>query len=272
MKSVIRYPGSKWNIADWIISNFPQGYEDMTYLEPFFGSGAVFFKKRRSKIETINDLDDRVVNLFKVIRDNSDELSRVVRLTPWSRTEYKSSYEPSPDPLEDARRFLVRLWQAIGGKTSGITGWSNNIKPIDSGKARWSKLDKQIKITADRLMASKLQIVQIENQEALKLIDRYNSEHSFIYLDPPYVLSTRSKRLYKHEMNDLDHIELLTAIIGSKAKIMISGYDCELYDEYLKGWNKRTVETTTEFHKTAVETIWFNYESYKQMNLFEVIK
>jgi DNA adenine methylase len=69
MNTILKYPGSKWSTAQWIISNFPEGYQKMTYLEPYMGSLAVLFNKNRSVIETINDLDGNVVNLFKVIRD-----------------------------------------------------------------------------------------------------------------------------------------------------------------------------------------------------------
>jgi DNA adenine methylase len=63
---ILHYPGSKWSMTDWIISHMP---EHQTYLEPFFGSGAVFFNKMPSQVETINDIDSNVVNLFRVIRD-----------------------------------------------------------------------------------------------------------------------------------------------------------------------------------------------------------
>lgn len=68
---ILHYPGSKWSMADWIIRHMP---EHKTYLEPFFGSGAVFFNKQPSGIETINDMDSSIVNLFKVIRDNPEKL------------------------------------------------------------------------------------------------------------------------------------------------------------------------------------------------------
>ena len=61
MRAVIRYPGSKWRIADWIISHFPEGYEKLVYLEPFAGSGAVFYNKHPGAVETINDLDGDIV-------------------------------------------------------------------------------------------------------------------------------------------------------------------------------------------------------------------
>lgn len=78
MKAVFRYPGSKWSIADWVIGHFPEGYEQMVYLEPFAGSMAVFFNKRPGAVETVNDLDSDVVNLFQVLRDRPEELKRVL--------------------------------------------------------------------------------------------------------------------------------------------------------------------------------------------------
>lgn len=261
MKTVLKYPGSKWSTADWIISHFPIDYEKMTYLEPFFGSGAIFFNKKRSMIETINDLDGNVVNLFKQIRDNHEALARAIKLTPWARDEYKNSYEMTGEHLEDARRFMVRCWQAIGTKTSDISGWSNNIKPVDSGLSRWSRLDEEIIRTAQRLSNEKLNLVQIENQPAVDLIKRYNRKEVLIYLDPPYVLKTRSGRIYKYEMTDEQHIELLETVLKHKGPVIISGYDNEIYSEYLKGWKKEKRLVNTEMGGKGTEVIWMNYEA-----------
>ena len=104
MRAIFRYPGSKWSIADWIISHFPENYEKMVYLDPFVGSGAVFFNKKPGAVETINDLDSNIVNLFRVLRDDPDELRRVLQLTPYSREEYDLSFEECDEPIEKARR------------------------------------------------------------------------------------------------------------------------------------------------------------------------
>lgn len=118
---ILHYPGSKWSLAQWIIDHMPP---HKTYLEPFFGSGAVFFNKAPSPLETINDLDGDVVNLFRVIRDRPEELARAVYWTPYSRQEYYASYDmDGADELEKARHFLVRCWFARGTKTSDRTGW-----------------------------------------------------------------------------------------------------------------------------------------------------
>ena len=128
-KRILHYPGSKWRLADWIVSFFP---EHVTYLEPYFGSGAVLFSKNRSQIETINDIDGEMINLFTMIREQPDELIRLIELTPFSREEYDLSYEACTDELEQARRTLVRLWQGRDGKTAYRTGWRNVYQPKGS--------------------------------------------------------------------------------------------------------------------------------------------
>jgi DNA adenine methylase len=271
MNTVLKYPGSKWSMTDWIISNFPPGYEKMTYCEPFFGSGAVFFNKKRSLVETINDLDGNVVNLFKVIRDRPEELARLIEYTPWSREEYRQSYIKTGDELEDARRFLVRMWQAIGAKSSDITGWRSNIKSINGNVTQWSTvLPQNIIDISNRLKHTNNRLVQIENQPAAKLIERYRRKNVFIYCDPPYVMSTRHNRIYACEMTDTDHRELLELLIQHSGPVMISGYDNDLYNNLLKEWHKETRLANCEGGQQRVEVIWMNYEPpVKQISMFD---
>lgn len=139
LKAVIRYPGSKWGIADWIISFFPEGYEHMVYMEGFSGSAAVFFNKKPGAVETINDMDGDIVNLFCVLRDRPEDLKRVLSLTPYSREEYDMSFAACEDPLERARRYMVRTTQAIGAKMDGKCGWRNHKQMKIGGTAcRWA--------------------------------------------------------------------------------------------------------------------------------------
>lgn len=261
LQTVLKYPGSKWSTAEWIISNFPANYEKMTYLEPFFGSGAIFFNKKRSAIETINDLDGQVVNLFKIIREQPHELARLIEFTPWAREEYRLSYKQTGGSLEDARRFLIRMWQAIGAKSSDVTGWRNNIKGINGNLTQFNlRLPKGIIEAADRLRHTNNCLVQIDNQPAIKLIERHNQKNVFIYADPPYVLSTRSKRIYKCEMTDQDHIELLKVLLEHSGPVLISGYESDLYNEYLSEWKVVQKQARCEGGKERTEVLWMNYE------------
>lgn len=270
MKAIFRYPGSKWGLASWIISHFPDGYEKMVYLEPFVGSGAVFFNKNPGAVETVNDLDGDIVNLFQILRDRPEELKRVLALTPYSREEYDRSFEPCIDPLEKARRYMVKTTQAIGAKLDGKCGWRNHKQMKIGGTAcKWVGITDTIDAAAKRLRGSSTNLVQIERMDAFRLIERYNTPDVLMYLDPPYLRSTRkSGKLYLHEMNNEQQRQLLDLITKSKAKIVLSGYQSELYDEALQGWHKDTAMTQTTSAVMVEETIWMNYQPYQQLDLF----
>lgn len=261
MKRILNYPGSKWRIAKFIVDMIPP---HITYLEPFFGSGAVLFNKEPSEVETINDLDKRVYNFFKVCRDNPQKLAEAVYLTPHSRLEQKLSNNAVDDELEDARAFLVQSWQSIGGIQKHKTGWRSNIDKIGGKIHEWNEIPERILLVAERLKQ-----VQIENQDALKLIERYNRENVFIYIDPPYVLETRKSRFYQTEFENNQHEILLDLLSADfKAQVIISGYEHEMYNQKLKKWYKVHFQANAEAGQSRIETLWCNFEPPAQMSLF----
>lgn len=264
LKSVLKYPGSKWRIADWIISYMPPHH---SYLEPYFGSGAVFFNKVPSPIETINDIDGNVTNLFRCIREDAARLATLVAATPYSRYEYNNTYEDKPsDCYEQARRFLVRCWMAAGVRTGMKTGWRNDVQGRKAAYAlrNWYRLPKWIEDCAERLRQA-----QIEYMPAVDLIKRFNNPNVLIYADPPYLTSTRMPKQYRYEMTDADHEQLLQALSAHKGPVILSGYDNSLYNYALKGWNKCSIHTTAERGSKRIETLWMNFEISAQMNLFK---
>lgn len=262
MNTVLRYPGSKWRIADQLVSNIP---EHKSYLEPYFGSGAVLFNKPPSPIETINDLDD-VINLFQCIRDHSQQLAAMIAAIPYSRKVYDSQFSiVSKDPVDKACAFLIKCWQGYGFKTSGIkTGWKRD----KTGRERaynlsnWYHLPEWIEEIAERLRN-----IQIEHKPALDLIREFDSPDSFFYLDPPYLLNTRSAKQYQHEMTEKDHIQLLETIVHCSAQIMISGYDTPLYNDYLHTWDTLRIPNQTTSGVIREEIVWMNYTH--QLSLYD---
>lgn len=273
MNTVLKYPGSKWRIAPEIVEMMPNHH---TYLEPYFGSGAVFFNKKPSEIEMINDLDNDVVNLFKCIQEDSEKLARALMTTPYSRKLYDDCFQDgvskmiNEGPYRKACLFLIKCWQGYGFRTNGYkVGWKNDVQGRESMYALWNwyRLPGWIIEIAERLRTT-----QIENRPAIEVINRFNYKNVFMYIDPPYPLNTRSTKQYKHEMTDADHEELLKTILKSKAKIMISSYDNELYNEYLNGWDKVYFESNAEFGLRRKEVIWMNFEAaYQQLSLSDII-
>lgn len=260
MKNVLKYPGSKTRIAKWICKFIP---EHEVYLEPFFGGGAVFFNKPPARIETINDLSAEVYNYFKVLREKPDKLIHLIRLTPYGRKEYDTCFENSADEVERARRFAVRCCQGFGCSNKYKNGFRSSIgKYSPRTTTFWNNFPETLKLASKRLLEA-----QIENQEAVKLIERYNKEEVFIYADPPYPHNTRKNYLYEHEMKDDEHIKLLETLKSHKGKVLISSYENSLYDEILNGWNKEFKNTTAEGSVKRKECLYMNYEIESLFNI-----
>lgn len=258
MNTLLKYPGSKWRIADWIISHFP---EHKVYCEPFFGSGAVFFNKQPVYTETVNDLDGNIVNLFRVCRDHPDELARLIELTPFARDEFRDCYEKSDNPIEQARRTIVRYHQSFGTSNSSRNSWKN-VQTYGGPRCAtmWNYLPVAIMECVGRLKEA-----QIENIDAVELIRRYNDVDTLIYCDPPYLPNLRKRSIYKCEMSEAKHIELLRELKKSGAMIIISGYDSELYDRELTGWSTDEIAATAQMGLPRTEKIWANFEFDRQI-------
>ena len=268
MKAVIKYPGSKWGMAEWIISKFPKHH---SYVEPFFGSGAILFNKPRSNIETVNDLDGNVVNLFRCIQQNPEKLARKIYYTPYARDVYeKAFYECPEEPFEKALNFYIRCNMGYGFRTNGKkVGWKNDVQGREKAYAAidWCNIPEKIMQAAERLRG-----VQIENSPAIELIQRFNFKNVLIYCDPPYMLQTRHGKQYRCEMNENEHKELLEVLLKHKGPVVISGYDTDLYNDMLEGWTKLEKIAYSRVCTKKKEIIWLNYEHCaKQITLDEFI-
>lgn len=246
--------------------------EHHSYVEPFFGSGAVLFNKKPSNIETANDLDNKVCTLFKVIRERPEELARAIELTPFARHEYYQTFntELPENDIELSRKFLVQCWQGHGFRTNGHkVGWKNDVQGREKAYAvsNWYRLPDWIMQVTDRLKA-----VQIENRPAIDVIKRFRYRNVLIYADPPYVLETRTGKQYKYEMSTQDHIDLLEELMQHPGPVIISGYQSELYSDILKGWKTATITSNAEYYngKSRTEVLWTNYDSpAEQLSMYE---
>jgi DNA adenine methylase len=259
---VCKVPGSKWTHAEWIVGHMVRR---PVYLEACCGSAAVLWAKPRSPTEIINDLDDRVVALFTMLRDRPDDLARVVGLTPYARAEWREARGGGEwsDPLEKARRFLVESWQSHGARTGSRSGWRRDGK--DNGRRgrsfaqEWADLPARILAATERLRG-----VHIENRPAIDLLRTYRGPDVLVYLDPPYPAETSQgtrEPLYRHEMMTPEqHVELLAEALLHPGPMLVSSYRNDLYDTMLlaAGWSVTERAARGEHGVERVESLYLN--------------
>lgn len=189
-RPVLRYHGGKFRLAPWILSFFPP---HRCYVEPFGGAASVLMQKERCAAECYNDLDSRVVNLFRVLRDpaTAAELRRRVELTPYARAEFEWSYEPAVDDIDDAHKLIVLSFMGQGSDSSTRSCRTGFRSKLSDGRAfpayEWASWAEAIPAFTERLRG-----VLIENRDALEVIQRCDSPGTLIYADPPYCHETRT--------------------------------------------------------------------------------
>lgn len=233
-RPALRYHGGKWRLAPWVIKHFPA--HDV-YCEPYGGAASVLLRKPAAKVEVWNDLNEDVVNLFRVLRERPDELVRAIALTPYARAEWERCQEPCDDPVERARRLYVLSQQGLSGagtRESGGWRWSRN---MNGGLvAAWNNIGHLWDIV------ERLKDIMLECRDAVEVIHRYDGPETLFYVDPPYVRSERSSlrksATYEYEMWDEDHRALASVLREVEGMVVLSGYQCALYDELYGDWRK----------------------------------
>lgn len=263
-RPALRYHGGKFRLAPWLLQFFPP---HKVYVEPFGGGGSVLLMKSRSHAEVYNDLDAELHNFFEVARDRGEDLRAALHLTPFSRLEFERSYEPSPDPLEQARRTVVRSFMGFGsgGASGKSTGFRCNSSRSHTTPAHdWRNYPEALPAITDRLRG-----VIIECRDASQVIRQHDGANTLIYADPPYVFSTRSRMLtqpaygkwsgYRHEMTDADHRTLAELLHQVEGMVVVSGYPCDLYDKDLyAGWLRYERQALADGARARTEVVWLN--------------
>lgn len=256
------------------------------YLEVFGGGANLLFAKKPAPLEVYNDIWGILVNFFRVLRDE-DKFAKFYRLvwcTPYARAEYQNCQRKlkafiegteSLSDIELAYCFFICARQGFAGHIT--EGWGYRIKAGKMVRTYFRVIEELPKIR------ERITYVQIENLHWKELLEKYSGypfDEEFIYLDPPYLPETRrDKKAYVHEMSYKEHEELIEYLLTHRRRVMLSGYDNDLYRELEKhGWKKicwsvachaagRTRQTgilgegaTFKKEQRRTECIWINYE------------
>lgn len=264
-RPLLRWHGGKWRLAPWIISHFSA---HRVYIEPFGGAASVLIRKPRAYAEVYNDLDGQVVSLMRVLQRQDDRarLLELLRLTPFARAEFELAYEVSDDPVEEARRLIIRSFMGFGSdghNRQQRTGFRANSNRSGSTPAKdWLNYPNALELVADRVMGC-----IIEERPAIAVMAEHDAPDALHYVDPPYLPETRSQKArrgglqyhcYAHELSREEHADLLAFLRTLQGKVILSGYPSELYDAALTGWHRVERVALADGAKRRTEVLWMN--------------
>lgn len=262
----IKYYGGKNNgLAKIIVSHFPsEGMYD-TYVEAYGGGAACLFAAERVPIEIYNDIEENVYSLFKVISNPElfQKFKEMCDIHIYSRQlheEYRSDLKRNGLSLTDRafKYFYVNRtsYNGCGGFTANLTVRRNMAKGVSDMLSAVDSLPD---------IHERLSKVIVEKKDGVELIEKFDKENVFMYLDPPYEWSTRGSARYKEDMDDAGQIRLIETLLAIKhAKILLSGYDCELYQRLVdSGWKRLDIDVKTRDNANVTrmkkESLWKNY-------------
>ncbi|HRE97759.1 MAG TPA: DNA adenine methylase [Flavobacteriales bacterium] len=259
MKTPITYYGGKQALLKHLIPLIPS---HKIYCEPFFGGGALFFAKPPSEVEIINDINSEVVNFFRVAKTKFDALQKEVRASLHSRELYKKAMVvyANPDMFDDVKRAWA-FWVATNQGFSSLIGSWGFGKDDSKEAAVAKKRDAFSQEYADRLKK-----VQVEHNDALKVIDRADSKETFFYVDPPYIGSDQGH--YKGYTEE-EYERLLIKLSKVKGKFLLSSYPSTLLTKYIRKYKwkvqkmSKAVAVTKLTNKTKTEMMVMNYDPKK---------
>jgi DNA adenine methylase len=274
--------GGKHYVAQRVLELMPP---HLHYVEPYFGGGQVLFardradrrlwcpeptsdgRKAQGVSEVINDIDGDLMNFYRVLKDPDlfGQLQHRLELTLHSEQEWQEARGvldgDAGEPVERAAALFTCCRQSIsgrmkdfaptvrtrlrGGRNDGVTAWWNAIEGLEAVHQR-------------------LRDVKVLNRPALEVIRSEDTEATLFYLDPPYLHETRTAtKVYRHEMTEADHRELLAVLLGCKGKVILSGYRNDIYDRALAGWRREEKELANhaaggDSKRRMVECLWCN--------------
>jgi DNA adenine methylase len=267
LKTPITYYGGKINLVSEIVPLIPK---HKVYIEPYFGGGAILFAKDKSDAEVINDLNAMVINFYAVVKSKDfEKLKEKIEQTLFSRATYNVALAIYRMP-----HLFDKIQQAWAFYIGTNIGFSCQI-----GSWGYDKYSKRVKAFRNKKLlfnesiAKRLEDVQIEHLDALKVIQNRDGDDVFFYLDPPYPNSNQG---HYSGFSQEDFEDLLAVLSKLKAKFLLSSYPNDALEKYTRqfGWHTKTFDkplsarkaqgTKPRGRKTEVLTANFSLSEIRQ--------
>ncbi len=254
LRPLLKWHGGKFYLAKRITGYYPR---HKIYVEPFAGGLNCLLNKFRAEVEIANDIDPDVINLYKTIIHTRKPF-RDIRYDESIFLQAKRS-QPHDEVSRAVKFFIVNRMSRDGlGEDFSWSDRERGGRPGDENA--WETLIASINDIGDRLRGT-----VFYNEDFHSIIERYDTPETLFYCDPTYLHETRTHTsTYRYEMSKYDHRRLLARIVDCKGKIIISGYDSDLYNQTLNGWHKVVFDMPNHSAQTKIkerrqEIIWRNF-------------
>lgn len=251
IRPVFKCHGGKFHLRHFLLNHLPKNYTK--YVEGFGGACSLLLNKPQSEYEIYNDLDPGIVSIIRELQN--PEFIKEVQNTEYNESVFNWS-KTTNTPLAE----LVRRRFSRGGLQKAFS-WSERTRGGLPGEVNaWNTYKKEIIRIADRLKN-----VKIYNLPAIELINQLDNEEVFFFFDPPYLPSCRqSPNVYVFEMTEQDHIDLAESLNAIKGKVLLSGYQSQLYAKLYKNWNMGCISivnhsSQAKTKQKRIEVVWYNY-------------
>lgn len=285
-KPAVKWHGSKWRLASWILEFMPEVHKHDVYVENFGGNAAVLLQKPRSRIEVYNDKDLEIYNFFWCLRNFEHMLIDAIKKTPYHVEEWEAYIKDWSEldktaigenwlPIEKARRFYAYAQMSIMGPS---VSWTNGFRRQKQLRTKGRALTPAAQTFSQtehlHIISSRLKGVVFEKQDAMQLACLYDDPATLFYMDPPYLETTRSRLepAYKHEMASREsHLQFLDTARRLQGMVLISSYESDLYNEQLilkpdKSWISISKKARVNGPNTRQEILYLNPQLQEALN------
>ena len=273
VNSIIKRPGGKTYLCRRIWDVLPKTAS--WFIEPYCGGASITLNREVVATQgvVVNDMDWRVTSVLGAVKHAPQSLKAMLEQKPYGIDTFNTAkvcvaeYDAmvtrgvTPSMMDRAVEY-IRVNRMSRSGLDKHYGWSDRLR---GGQPEYLNAW-QNAIDGLGAVSQRLQGVWVSQVPAEVLIHVHDDDpDALFYLDPPYPHGTRvTKDMYQHEMSTDHHVRLLELIKHSRARMAISGYRCDLYDDMLGDWTRHEWDIANHMSQKKnkqrkVECLWTNF-------------
>ncbi len=243
--------GGKFYLSSWIISHFPENYQQYSYIEPFCGGANILINKEKSPLEIVCDQDVTICQVFRAIRDEPKEFHRRLALVKYCQETFDRAVTRESGPFEDYLEHAVNEYTLRRMSRNGLRkafAWSERLRGgIPEEVNSWKSALELLPVIGERFRE-----VYIFNKPGIEVVKTFNNKNVLVYADPPHLHDTAKD---SNEMDMDAHVDLSRVLNTFKGKVVLSGYSSPLYGRLYKDWKCEKKKT----REGKSELLWKNF-------------